>query len=653
MTTLISGQRGTLVKFGLDPQRPLSLDAQVPAEVDLALFGLCGGKMRDELMVFYNQPEAAAGWASLKGSRFDVDLSRLPGDVDELVLCASAERSLGGQALPCTAAQGGVTLEFAAGMALTSQKAAKLLRLYRHPAGSGGEWRLEAVGQGFDGGLDALVRHFGGEVQEDVAAPASPAVDSPAPTSPAPGAPAAPVSLTKLDLRKEKVVNLTKTLGIEDIQVRLIVVMDASGSMMQEYLRGRVQETLERLVPIASKMDSDGAIEFLWYANHWADGGTVGEEDMEGFVGNAMPQTRPRTAPAQSKGLLGGLFGGTPQPGGNAVQDIGYGNNEPPVMREVIRRHKEDCPAPCSGLPTLVLFITDGGIDSSKSREIEGLLRESSRHDIFWQYVGLGRSNYGSLERLDTLSGREVDNANFFAVDDIAKISDDELYSRLIGELPKWLTAIKARCAQRGGAGASGTGTNPAPAPVSGSKVSLSKGQGVTLAKSQALRVTLEWDGRTSGGTSDLDLYAFYVLQDGSVGKIYYRNMGRRDQAPFITLDGDSRGAGRETLTVHQPDKLRYVLFAAYSALGNGTGSFASYRPRIIVEDDRGNSTTVPVLGNNTFAYWVALARVDVDRSGAYTVTHVERYSRFGTERSPLLRKDGVVQMNSGPIEFK
>ncbi|KJS86179.1 VWA domain-containing protein [Desulfosporosinus sp. BICA1-9] len=58
---------------------------------------------------------------------------------------------------------------------------------------------------------------------------------------------------------------------------------------------------------------------------------------------------------------------------------------------------------------------------------------------LFWQFVGIGRENYGILEKLDTMESRVVDNANFFAIDDIDRISDEQLYERLLNEFPHLL----------------------------------------------------------------------------------------------------------------------------------------------------------------------------------------------------------------------
>ena len=43
------------------------------------------------------------------------------------------------------------------------------------------------------------------------------------------------------------------------------------------------------------------------------------------------------------------------------------------------------------------------------------------------------------------MTGRVVDNCNFFALDDLHQISEQELYDRLLEEFPQWLTAAKAK----------------------------------------------------------------------------------------------------------------------------------------------------------------------------------------------------------------
>ena len=123
--------------------------------------------------------------------------------------------------------------------------------------------------------------------------------------------------------------------------------------------------------------------------------------------------------------------------GGWENWSIGSINNEPDVMEAVYRKHQKD------SQPVYVLFVSDGGV--YKNSEIKDLIKKAARAPLFWQFVGIGGQDYGILEKLDTMRGRYVDNANFFALDDIDSISDEALYDRLMNEFPQWLKAAKAK----------------------------------------------------------------------------------------------------------------------------------------------------------------------------------------------------------------
>ncbi|TKD69199.1 TerD domain-containing protein [Pseudalkalibacillus hwajinpoensis] len=178
--------------------------------------------------------------------------------------------------------------------------------------------------------------------------------------------------------------------------------------------------------------------------------------------------------------------------------------------------------------------------------------------------------------------------------------------------------------------------------------VTLKKKEAISIRKSEKVVATLEWKSK-----KDLDLYCFYVLKDGTEGKVYYRTPGHAHKEPYITLDGDAKGAGKETIIVHKPSELTYVLFSAYSAVSNGIGSFKSMKAKAVVDNQMGQRVTSPLFENNKFAYWVAIAKIDFTDLHDMSVSHVEKYSKSGTERSPLLYNDGSFEMNVGPIEFK
>ncbi|GGS03656.1 hypothetical protein GCM10008960_32730 [Deinococcus sedimenti] len=241
---------------------------------------------------------------------------------------------------------------------------------------------------------------------------AAPSTSAPTPAStPAPVGPATTAGIhSTLSLRKEAVRLTLEKKGAAGIQARVMLVMDASGSMMGLYQQGKVQAALERLVPVAMQLDDNGEMEFFYYASRFSKQPHLTAQNVMGRIGRRYHNAD------------------------------GVGNNEPPVMEAVLKEHR----AERTSLPTLVLFITDGGIDGHTSRKIEQIIKGSAGDALFWQFVGLGNANYGILERFDTLSGRAIDNSGFFAVDDLDRISDAQLYDRILSEFPDWVRKAKA-----------------------------------------------------------------------------------------------------------------------------------------------------------------------------------------------------------------
>lgn len=200
--------------------------------------------------------------------------------------------------------------------------------------------------------------------------------------------------------------------------------------------------------------------------------------------------------------------------------------------------------------------------------------------------------------------------------------------------------------------GSVGAPAAPEPPTEPRPKVTLGKAERVNLSKTaRPITARLRWTSGTGAG-SDLDLYAFYVDAEGRTGKVYYRQLGRPGAPPFITHSGDARTPGEETVILHRPDRLRYVLLAAYSAVENGIGAFKRFNPAVTVTDEAGSEVTLPLLHRNTFSYWVAITLFDFSGDAA-VVQHVETYSRMNSEAAPRLFADGRWDMNRGEVEFK
>lgn len=272
--------------------------------------------------------------------------------------------------------------------------------------------------------------------------PAPPAYGQP--PAPAYGGQPAPPSLVKgeehlpldmrkrLSLRKEQVAVSLRKHGAENARVRIVLVLDASGSMTQLYSTGVVGGVVERMAAVAAQLTTDGTMEAWIFATNAARLPTLMLGDLPSWIPlhvrvGEFGFGRKRKKPPQ------GI-----QHGQVDMRQIGIQNEEQKVIAQV-RDYVRAAPSPYG---TFVLFFSDGGVH--RNAAIEAELRAAVEEPIFWQFVGLGNGGYGVLEHLDTMTGRRVDNVGFFAVDDIARLSDAELYDRILTELPAWLKAAAA-----------------------------------------------------------------------------------------------------------------------------------------------------------------------------------------------------------------
>ncbi len=175
----------------------------VAADVSVLLLGETGKVRTDDDVVFYNQPIALGGAVHLRekvraqgdepnGTDIEVsadvvtlELDNVPDDVRSIVLAGSLDPALG------------VTFGDAAVLSLRLQRTADASDLITFPIEDAstetallfgefyrrnGEWRVRAVGQGYDDGLRALLADHGLEVQAEPApdeSPTGPDVDMP------------------------------------------------------------------------------------------------------------------------------------------------------------------------------------------------------------------------------------------------------------------------------------------------------------------------------------------------------------------------------------------------------------------------------------------------------------------------------------------
>ncbi|MGW1725547.1 TerD family protein [Streptomyces sp. NPDC002306] len=170
---------------------------------DISCFGLDADERLsdDRYFIFFNQPKSPEEAVQLLGAQagdtesFRVTLDRIPPQIQKLSFTATLDGAgqmsqVGPGYIRIVAGGEEVARYSFDGSEFTTERAVMLGDFYLKDV-----WRFAAVGQGFDGGLDALLKNFGGEVAEEEA-PAAPqqpqAGAAPGFAPPAFGAPAAP-----------------------------------------------------------------------------------------------------------------------------------------------------------------------------------------------------------------------------------------------------------------------------------------------------------------------------------------------------------------------------------------------------------------------------------------------------------------------------
>ncbi|MFI7274040.1 VWA domain-containing protein [Streptomyces sp. NPDC049879] len=454
--TPISLAKGANIPVAATSVRAVLSWADLPDAPDAdasALLLTADGKVRgDDDFVFYNQPAHPSGAVRHAGKHagadaVEIDLAALEPAVTRVVLAASADGGTFGRfrELRMRLLDAGSGAELAVfEMAATSETAFVSGELYL----CDGRWKFRAVGQGYDSGLAGLAVDFGISV-DDAGGEADPAPDDvpPEAATPAPGTSgqradvprgeeSLPVDMHKrLSLRKQHVtVNLAKR-GAAGTRARVVLVLDASGSMAKLYAARVVHDVVERMAAVAAALDDDGEMQAWTFASKPArlpDLRIAGlPEWLELHIRGseiALLRRRKKAKEGADRALRAGQVD---------MSRIGFGNEEHLVIREV----REFVTQQPRQEPTLVLFFSDGGV--YRNDLIERELRATEPLPVFWQFVGLGNAGFGVLERFDTLPDRTIDNVGFFSVGDIARVPDEELYERLLSEFPTWLAAAR------------------------------------------------------------------------------------------------------------------------------------------------------------------------------------------------------------------
>jgi stress response protein SCP2 len=378
------------------------------------------GKVRsDDDFIFYNQPASADGSVKHAGSlpgggdRIVVDAGRVPDSIDKVTFTASIhDADAKGQTFAhvndarIAVLQGGQpVVSFAIG-GLTTETGLVFGELYRRQ----GAWKFRAVGQGYSSGLKGIATEFGISVDDEPAAappPPPPAVDmhkqravdlrKKVETS-------SPMLLEKFDAAQ---VSLEKK-GLLSERAEVLLVLDVSGSSRSLFRSGAYQELIDRFVAAALLFDDNGTLDTWLFDHRLHEAESITMANRDGWTDRQLKR----------KDIWGMTEYAKP------IDRIADG-----LMRG-------------SRMPTYVAFITDGA--NHDRRETTKALQRASSLPAFFQFMAIGSErDFPFLQRLDELTGREIDNAGFFALTDPKRISDDEFYDKVMIEFPAWLTAAR------------------------------------------------------------------------------------------------------------------------------------------------------------------------------------------------------------------
>jgi hypothetical protein len=231
------------------------------------------------------------------------------------------------------------------------------------------------------------------------------------------------ISLTRVEeaapalvsLYKSAGVSLTKH-GLNGQRAAVYMVVDYSGSMRPYYQDGSVQALADRVLGLSAHLDDDGTVPVVFFST-----------DIDAVTDIAL---------VNHQGCIEQIVSGLGHMGRTSYH----------LAMDAVIDHYLDSG---SKDPALVVFQTDGGPINKLAAE--RYLCKAAKLPLFWQFVGFGdpgSRQFEFLRKLDELAvpqKRAVDNAGFFhAGSDPRKVSDAELYDRIVGEFPQWLAAARA-----------------------------------------------------------------------------------------------------------------------------------------------------------------------------------------------------------------
>lgn len=400
-----------------------------------------------DYMIFYNNtisPQHEINYIKTSnGAKFILTLNRLPASVNKLIFTVSIDGngtmgSIYSHDVNITQPENQGIKIYIPGSEYLREKAIISFVIYRKDG-----WSIDILGDGFNGGLDALMSHYGVKIASEE------------PSSIVRATPSAPAgtskiiltkteedltreAMNKINLSKDKVnlekhiINLSKTVislskkadvDLGAAKAKVAVVLDYSGSMNCLYSDGTVQRTLNKLVPLGLTFDDNGSIDVYLFQNDYMRLPDMNLENYEDYVFGVVKKSGYRIGGTNYAPVLNAI-----------IEDQGL-DKTTAMNRATGEGVAED--------PTFILFITDGENALADKPNSDETIRRISTMNMFVQFIGIGDEDFDYLKKLDKLPGRARDNTGFAEMPDLNKFSDEELYTTVLEEFSLWLKGMQ------------------------------------------------------------------------------------------------------------------------------------------------------------------------------------------------------------------
>ncbi|MEU7488090.1 VWA domain-containing protein [Streptomyces sp. NPDC042319] len=378
------------------------------ADVSALLLGVDGKVRSDSDLVFYNHP--AQDGVSIAESAVTVDLTRVPSDVERVVIVVSADPLQSGavftRAPQVTAVQSGVSsLAFTPPDFTSGETVVVLAELYRRSGG----WKLRAVGQGYASGLAGLATDYGVDVESDQ--PAAPSVPAPA-NEHRPVDPARPhVNLSKVERQAPGLLAPARQAGqaladrgIVDRRAAVYLILDHDWHMEELYESFAVQAFAERVLALSANLDDDGTVPVIFSSGEEPFLEEIRLDNYRGRIGQLHTQV-----------------------------DWGWGDVAK-AMRRAVGHYQE------SGAADPAFIVTQVGDEPWDKAEVRSLLQNTASLGVFWLFVGFGRGKLAFYKNLNASASATFRNVAFYdASKNPGAVPGERFYTGLVDAFAAWM----------------------------------------------------------------------------------------------------------------------------------------------------------------------------------------------------------------------